>query len=276
MWVAGTGRLVIWYERCDRSRTFLMSLSQLFDRSSRDGSGLIRSPCNIAFLDEFRVVVSYYNNPSDAAFVVFNTLFPQDHPNNVRRFMLPPKYHGCGAQMHLGRHRSLGAMDGDGHLIVDPNQAILAMTLSPDDRVFLILRTQPLIEHACSIRTDVQIPWDEWGRSAVVMKNPTRFNTSIPFIHGARMLVVHRPYSIPLDHRHIHAFDFSRWGTAALPLSDGIDGGTERRAVFNNWQDCVFKLDDGMFPKGPFGIGDSIMFYVVSLLSYPTEEGILC
>ena len=144
---------------------------QVFDRFSVDGSGLIRRQCPVAFLDEFRVVVSHHNNPSAAALVVFNTLVPLDHPNNVRRFMLPQRYLGQGAQVYLGHDRSLGAMHGDGHVATDPSQAILVMTPSSDDRAFLILRTQHLIEHACSMRTDVQIPWGEWGKDAVVMKN---------------------------------------------------------------------------------------------------------
>ena len=257
------------------SRFWKQYISTYPVRISSRWSGFIKSPCKVAFLDEFRVVVSYPNDPSDAALVIFNTLVPQDHPNNVRRFMLPSKYLRRSAEVFLDHSRSLGAADRNDHLIADPNQAILAMTLSPGDRDILILRMQQLIEHACSTRTDIQIPWDEWGRDAVVMDNPTRIYSSIPFIHGARMLVIHKPIFVPQNHYQVHAFDFSRRGIAALPLSDGTEGGTERRAVFKDWQNCVFEVDDGPYRQGPIGIGDSIMFHIVSLLSHPTEEGVL-
>lgn len=248
-----------------------MSLSQVFDRSSAHGSRLITSPCRVAFLDEFRVVVSYHRKPSDAALVIINTLLPQGHPNSVRGFSFPPKYRKLGAWVHLGHDRSLGATDGDGHLIADPSQAILAMSLTPGDD-FLVLRTQPLIERACSIHTGVQIPWDDWGRNVVVMTNPTRINSSIPFIHGAHMLVTHKPLNARPNHYQIHAFDFSRRGITTLPLSDGVNGGTERRAEFKDWRTCVFEVGDGMYRRGPIGIGDSIIFYIVSLLRTPLRK----
>ena len=213
-------------------------------------------------------MVSYDNNPSDAALVVFNTLVPQNHLNNVRRFMLPPKYLGRGVQMYLGPDRSLGTMVGGDRLIADPSQAVLVMSLSPGARIFLILRTQPLIEHACSTRVGVQIPWDEWGGDMVVMKVPGGYSYSATFVHGARVLVIRNPLDIPQGHYRIHMFDFSRWGSAALLLSDGRDGGAERMVVFEDGQSSVFEMGDWANQPYFVALGDSVMFYIASPLSY--------
>ena len=214
----------------------------------------------------------YHNNLSNTALVVFNTLVPQDHPNNVRWFMLPPKYLGQGAEVHLGHDRSLGVMDRGGHLIPDPSQAILTMSLSRCDRVFLVLRTQTLIEHACSMGAGVQIPWDEWGRDAVVMENPSDCSSSSAFIHGARMLVIRNPLDTPQGHYRAHVFDFSRWGSAALPLLDGSDGGAERRAVFEDGPSCAFEMGDGVNQPYLVALGESVMLYTASLLSFSIKQ----
>jgi len=220
--------------------------------------------CRVAFLDEFRVVVSYHGNLSDTVLVVINTFVPQEHPNNVRRFLCPQKYLGCGPEVYLGHDRSLGAMDGDDRFIADPSQAILMTSLSPGDCAFLILRTQSLIEHSCSMRADVQIPWDEWGKDAVVMENPRDYSFSDTFIHGARVLVIRTPLGAPEGHHRVYAFDFSRRRSATLPLSDGSEGGTESLAVFEEGQSCVFEMGDGANRPRLVALGDSVMFHIVS------------
>lgn len=225
------------------------------------------------------MVVCYDNFPDSPELAVFNTLVPQDHPRNLRRFRLPPKYLLRSARVHLDRDRSLGTVNRDGPLIVDPTQAILIMDLSPnvpEPRIFLILRMQPLIEHACSMRADVQIPWDEWGRDAVAMEIPMDSTYFTTITHGARVLAIRNTRHGPEERYLIHTFDFSRRGSAALPLSDENDGGTERRALFKDGRSCVFGGGDGMIPWGLQSLGDSIMFYVVSLPSSSTIEGAVC
>jgi len=89
------------------------------------------------------------------------------------------------------------------------------------------------------------------------------------------MLVIHKTLHLPQGHYDIHVFDFSLRGSAALPLSDGINGETGRKAVFRDWRRCALEVDDATYQKGPIAVGDSITFYVVSLLSHPIEEGAL-
>ena len=98
------------------------------------------------------------------------------------------------------------------------------------------------------------------------MENPNDYGYSNAIIHGARVLVFHHTYHDPVEHYRIYAFDFSRRGSAALPLSDGNDGGTERRAIFNDDQGYTFDGGDKMDPWGVQSLGDSIPFSIVSLL----------
>ena len=243
-------------------------ISQVFDRSSADGSGLIGWNCQAAFLDEFRILVVFWNNfPHAPELFVFNTLLPQDHPRHLRRFRLPPKHNQRSVHVHLDRDRSLGTVDRDGPLLVDPTQAILIMDLSPtnlEPHAFLILRMQDLIEHACSMRTGVQIPWDEWGKGAVVIEIPIDSTYLSTIIHGARVLAIRNTHRGPEEHHRIHIFDFSRRASTALPLLDGGDGGTERRAAFKDGRSCLFEGGVGVSMWGIQSLGDSVMFYKVS------------
>ena len=56
-------------------RALLMSLSQVFDLSSTDGSGVIISDSQIEFLDEFRIVVAHASRAT--VLFMFNTPVPQ-------------------------------------------------------------------------------------------------------------------------------------------------------------------------------------------------------
>jgi len=77
-------------------------------------------------------VVLYENVFPDAPeLAIFDTLVPQDDPRSLRWFRLPPVSVGRGVHVHLDRDRSLGAANRDGHLVVDPNQAILILSLFP-------------------------------------------------------------------------------------------------------------------------------------------------
>ena len=119
--------------------------SQVFHRSSTDGSGLLGYNFQIAFLDEFRFMALYYDNsPNDPELFVFNTLIPQDHPRNLRRFGLPQGLQECEVRISLDHDRSSGAVNRDGPLIVDPTQTVSVVDLRSrlgEQRGFLILRT---------------------------------------------------------------------------------------------------------------------------------------
>lgn len=240
-----------------------------------DGSELIRRGYQITFLDEFRIVVPYYNRyPGDHELFVFNTLVPQDHPRSLRRFRIPPGYCGRTIRISLDRDSSLGTVNRDGPLIIDPTQAVLVVSLSSrltGRQDFLILRTRALIEHACSMRADVRIPWSEWGRDAVTVEIPT-YGSYFTTTHGARVLVIR---STRLGYRDIRVFDFSRRGGTTLPLSGGSDGGTERMSVFKGGRSCVFAGHDGISQWDPRSLGDSIIPCIVSPLSHSTVEGVV-
>lgn len=247
-----------------------MSLPQVLDRSSADGSGLIRWNCQVAFLDEFRIMVVLRDNfPHAPELSVVNTFLPQDHPRRLRRFGLPPEHNLLSACVHLDCNRSFGTIDRDSPLIVDPTQAILIMDLSltvSEPHVRLILRMQPLIEHACSMRTEVQIPWDEWGRDAVVTEIPINCAEVFITIHGTRVLAIRETHRGPEEHYYIHVFDFSRRANAALPLLDSKIDVTERKVASEGGQSCIFEGGEGTSAWNLRSLGDSLVFYKVSIL----------
>ena len=257
---------------CGRGHIFLMAPSQVFDHSNRDGSGFDEWDLQVAFLGEFRIVVAYDDTlPDTPGLAVFNTLVPQDHPQNLRWFRFPPKYLGRHTRLVLDCDRSLGTANRDGHIIVDPTQAILVLELSPTSRqprTFLILRMQPLIDCARSMRTDTQIPWDERGRGLVSMEIPLNSSHFITIVHGARVLVIHDALHGPGSPYRINTHDFTRRGSATLPLSDGDDGGIERRAVFDDGQSCVFGGVGQVSLRESRTLGDTMPFSLVSFLSY--------
>ena len=256
-----------------------MSSFQVFNHSGEDRSSLTRVG-QAVFLDDFRIMLAYRNSsPINPELVVFNTLVPQDHPRNVRRFRLPQKYRDWRAYVRLDHYRPLGAVNRDGPLITDPTQSIFIMELSsnpPQPTASLVLRMQPLIELACSMRTDVQIPWDEWGRGPVVMEIPkTPFcHIYLTAVHGAHLLVIHGTDRAD-ERRNIHLLDFGRGGSTVLPLSDENDGEIERRALFKHGRSSTLKWADGVIPWVLQPIGDSVVAIeprVVNLLSYSTVQ----
>ena len=78
-------------------------------------------------------------------------------------------------------------------------------------------------------------------------------------------LVLSGASSNPETGRRIRAFDFSRRGINALRLLDENDGGTWRRAVFEDG--FMFELCEGLNLSEAHMLGDSIAFSLVSLLS---------
>jgi len=242
---------------------------QVLDRSNADRSGPTQWNRQVAFLDEFRIMVLYDSAfPDTPELAVFNTLLPQDHPGNPRRFRLPPVSVGRGVHVHLDRDRSLGKVNRDGPLVVDPTQAIIIMSLFPtvlEPQILFVLRAQPLIECVRSMGTDTQIPWDEWGRGAVVMEIPSG-RGGLTAIHGTHVLVICDTYQGA--RYRIHAFDFSLRGSAILPLLEGNDGRVEKRHVFEDGWTCEFEAGDEMGLCDLQPLGDTIPLSAVSLLSY--------
>ena len=102
---------------------------QVFNCSSTDESRPIRSHSWVDFLDEFRIIMtSTGNRPDGPELLVFDTLVPQDHPRNLRRFGLPlQNQSGRQVCIYLYHDRSSGTVNRDGPLITDPTQAIFVI-----------------------------------------------------------------------------------------------------------------------------------------------------
>jgi len=249
---------------------FFLTSPQVLDLSAAHWRGSISA--GVVFLDEFRIIVpTRYTGIDPPELIVFNTLIPQDYPRNAREFSLPPRYDSdYYALIHVDRDRYLGILDKDMPLITDPTQAILVVEVSRPMRrsVLLIVRMQALIEHVCSPRTDVQVPWDEWGRGAVIMENQP-FDHRLPIhVHGVHVVVLKTQSRDGRRHEHlIRTFNFGRRRYGSLPLLDTEGDGTERRALFEDGKE--FTLEADMFSWGGMqSLGDGTFFHPVSYLSH--------
>ena len=139
--------------------------------------------------------------------------------------------------MHVDANRCLGTPGQDGLLTTDPTQAIFVAELIDqyEARKLLIVPIQNLIERICSVSAGDCVPWDEWGRGAVVMEVPRRGSGSggsHPLVQGVHVVMAkeYTTSSVGEHHPHICTFDFSRRGCSVLPSWDGI----ERRARFED------------------------------------------
>jgi hypothetical protein len=202
-----------------------MSPSQVFEFTTEDMSELVRLGCQLAFLDEFRIIgVTRYSSPDSPEVLVFNTLAPQGQ--NLQRFKLPSEYRNRHANIHLDHYRTLGVSDEDGPLAVDSTKGIVLLEFC-QPQVFLILRTQTLIKRVDPMSTDVQIPWDEWGGGAMAVEAPD-VSYRLIAIHGSHVLALLNDGEAG---RHTRVFDFSPQGSDRGRFLGGEDSGTERRAV---------------------------------------------
>jgi len=137
--------------------------------------------------------------------------------------------------------------------------------------LLIIVRIQALMEHVCSTRAGVEIPWDEWGRGAVTMKTPQASYDSPICVHGTRLMVVKTPSWHGLsDYNRVRTFDFGRRGCGALPFLDEGDG-AERRAVFEDGLELTLdESGDVAWWGGMRSLGDGNLFRPVS------DRPILC
>ena len=117
------------------------------------------------FLDGFRVAV-IPDSSAITELTVFNTLISRDDPGYLRRLVFPPEFRDMPADIHVDCDRDLGTLGKDAALLPDPAQAVLVMDIWADRelRILLVVRTQVLVEQVHSARTDLCVPWDEWGR----------------------------------------------------------------------------------------------------------------
>jgi len=279
VWDRTTGNLVRipWL----RGSHILLTVSQVLEFPSME-YGRFDDP-SIFFLDEFRVVV--LTLPVGTNFlelIVFNTSIPQGQPRSIRRFRLPLQYDtgNYSALIHINQDRYLGKPNRDVALITDPTQAILVIHVSNPPYlggVLYIVRIQTLIEHVCSTRTDVYIPWDEWGRGAAVMKMP-QYPDVMFSVHGIHMAVFMRFWQSDLTCR-IHNFDFGQRGYSTLPLRDGEGGQAERGALFEDGREFIFKVarSDRTFSwPHTKSLDNGIFFLQVSYITNSSINGVVC
>ena len=200
--------------------------------------------------------------------IVFNTLIPQSHLGNLRRLGLPRPVHHWAAKIHIDHDRPLGTPTGDESLIADPTQAVLFLELTKNwgPQVFLVVRTQALIEQTCSTRANPYLPWDEWGMDSVVMES--LIVEPRIFVHGAQVMVVQwlaGGLNFPGWYYNIQTFDFSRRGRSSLPLWGGEGCGTERTAWFEDKGGIRFEPGDEMGSLDELrSLSDGNLFYIVS------------
>ena len=230
----------------------------MFDRSSKDESESIGAYSQIAFLDEFRIMVTYYTPD----LFVFNTSLPQGHPGNLRKLGLPSGYFRWYTDIHLDH-----IWESDGPLNIDPAQAIFVMDVRGEHvgvRAVSVVRKQSLIEHVCSMRRDALIPWAEWGRDSTTVEIP---HDGFIIIHGPHMLAL---LAGSRRDRRMHVFDFClRKNNAPRPSDESYGGGAvvERRSSeFEGYTPrlCSWSLQL---------LGDSLVSYFVSLLGSSAPEG---
>ena len=215
------------------------------------------------FLDEYRIVVSASGSASDVPeFIAFDTSIPCGHPMNSKRFRAPPRYRGWPSTVCVD-----DVLDRDRPLTADPTQAVFVMKLTNLQSlcVLLIVRAQTLIEHIRSVNTDTCVPWDEWGRDAVVMEASRydRFNGGpYPLVHGAHMIVAKTSARLEIDgcYHNLLIFDFSRRGWSLLPPCDDGD-----RVRWTDGGDLLIRGSEFMDEEGFRSLGDGRFMYLVSL-----------
>ena len=161
-----------------------------------------------------------------------------------RRLNFPPQYDtGGDTHIHVDQGRSLGTPDRNGPIITDPAQAILVVRLTKlyyGDVLFVVRIQSLIIERVCSSWTDTHIPWDEWGKGAVIIDNlQSRYGFDV-YIHGTRLVLLKILHHRPNRGLRVRTFDFGRRACGALPLWDQ-DGGAVRKTSFSDGSEFVFE-----------------------------------
>lgn len=183
----------------------------MLDLMSTDGCEVDGEETTVIFLDEFRLMVLTPDDARDPDFTLFDTLVPHNHPVGSRRFQVPMRYYDLVPIVYVDGERCLGVLDQDRPLTTDPTQAIFVMKLvSPNEgRVLLVARIHDLIGHMYSMSPDGCMPWEEWGRSAVVMEVPEHASTGegpdllVQGVHVA-LVAMHTGYGAPPPALSLH------------------------------------------------------------------------
>jgi len=259
-WKTGDLVSVLWI----RQSSFLTSPPQVLELSSMDDSQSVRRSTKVTFLDEFRLMVLTPDYNGLAELVLFNTLLPQDHPRNLRRFRIPPRYRKQFPFVITDHDRSFGTQDGS--LITDPAQSILVVGVCDSEEphhFYLVLRTQALITRACSMSSDTCIPWDEWERDAVIMEMPA--HDSHILLQGVHVIAVKRRAHIGEDTGHLRfcIFDFSLRGCSTL-WNKGGRARSRRTDFYEGGRDLILEGTGRVSDRGLNSLGNGAFYSLVS------------
>ena len=228
-----------------------------------DESRFVGRRTAVTFLDEFRLMVLTPDRSNGLVeLVLFNTLLPQDHPRNLRRFRIPPRYRKRFTFVITDRDRSLGT-PGES-LITDPAQAILVVDVCNAEEPYhfsLVLCTQTLVARACSMSSDTYIPWNEWEGDAVIMEMPMD-DTNI-LVQGVHMVVVKKCTHVGdnMDHLRLRTFDFSLRGCSTLWDNGGKAGPTD---LYEGGRDFTLEGTGGISDWGLDSLGNGAFYSLVS------------
>ena len=242
------------------SRPLLISPPQVLDLPPTDGSP-IDEHIDATFLDEFLMIVWTTECAWWPVFTIFDTTFPVAS----RRFRVPRRYCDQSLIIHVDHDRHLGMLDRDRPLTTDPTQAIFIVELGGQSlRPWIIVRIQTLAKHIRSAVADSCVPWDVWGRGAVVMEGCT-WDDGDPSVHGVRVTTAKGSTTPVVDrsNSYLCSFDFSLWGQSILPLCDGGEG-IERRAAFGDGRDLLIQGNRWMNRRTLDTLGDSRFMQMVS------------
>ena len=215
----------------------------------------------VVFLDEFRMMIyipESTGNPPE--FTLFNTFVSQDHPTNFRRFRLPLTYCDCSLSVALDNCISLGMLNQDEPLTIDPTQAFILLHLSNRGMSVIILRIQVLIEQACLMDTDTHIPWTELARDAVVAE--TWVHGPAFYVQGAHVMEV-TPHFIMVGGDGpvcLRTFDLSRRSYNTLRDADDEN---MQRAWYENGRDFLLEWSGTMVNSVPDPLGNSTFYCLV-------------
>lgn len=261
----------------------LTRLLQLFDLSFASES---KRKSQIIFLDEFRMVI-LRDIPAITELIVVDTLIPQDHPGNLRRLEVPDLFCYRVARVHFDHDRPLGTLSMDDPLIADPAQSVFVVECVETwgDLPLLVVKMEALIKQTHSTRADSSVPWDGWGKDAVIMEVPWGDDWLFTFVHGAQVEVVrmHCLYGDTVGggwagewDYSIYTLDFSRRGGSSLRPWRGGAGRSSMNTLSEDDARIRCQPERGVewviSRKGLRSLSDGSLVYLVSPFSDPLEE----
>ena len=200
--------------------------------------------------------------------MLFNTLVSQDDSRSLRRFRVPQRYRNWFPSVIIDRGMPLGTLNQDEPLIVDPAQAFIVIELFRGEvstLASIVLRTQALIRHSCSMSTDTHIPWEEWGKDAMIIEIPTLHLKF--YVQGTQMIEA-KMRRVPgggMEHICLRTFDFSKRGCSTL-RSEGCE--VVPAAWYENGRDLFLEGRGNVEEQEFDSLGNGTFCYLVSFFCH--------